>query len=63
MKLAQTVSEKNICEKQGRSENCSRLSKHKSLIFPHIHPDDLSHHQNAIARSQGDFTAVKENYS
>ena len=37
-----------------------QLSKHKSLTITQVQSDDLSFYQNAITRSQGNSTEVRE---
>ena len=50
----------NLRKKGEKSGNLSSLSKHKSFIIPYVQFDDLSFYENAISKSQGNSSEVRE---
>ena len=45
---------------QGKVREFKLLSRSKSLTIPQVHSDDLSFYQNAVSRSQENFSEVRE---
>ena len=47
-------------ESQGISGSFNRLSQHKSFTFPFVQYDHLSFYQDAVSRSRGNFSEIRE---